>query len=131
MNKSDLKQYRAIVLEINQLREERKALLDGNLSASINTGMPRGGKTTDTTAQTACKVADMTAVITNLLQKLEGKRCEIEVAVDSLPSRERRMIRSYYVYGKTLRQVAKTEGYSYSRVSHIIASAVKTIEKNG
>lgn len=129
MNRKQLKEYRSLVLEMNQLREERKALLDGNLSASINTGMPSGGKTTDATAQTACKVADMSTIITELLQKLELKRREIEVAVDSLPPRERRMIRSYYMDGLTLGQVAKLEGYSYSHVNHIICSAVKALAK--
>ncbi len=71
---------------------------------------------------------DETGDVVGEIEQQEVRK-ELSVAVDDLPSQERRVVRLYYFEGKTLKDIKEVLGVSESRVSQIHAQAVIHLRK--
>ena len=132
MTKEQLRQYRNIKLEYDRLGKlirEMEASLYG-VSAQRTDGQPRGGGTISRPTEDASVKHVM------LRQTYESKRAElydamgkIEAAIESLPSKERTLIRAYYAEGMTWEAVCVEMNYSWRQVHRIHAKALQLLSE--
>jgi len=107
MDKTTLRQYRPLVLEIEQIEEQISRLGDGLIGAVNINDMPHSqSKIHDSMAEVACKMADLAQVMADKLNVAIALRIEIEQCIDSLeePS-DRALMRYRYVDGKTWNRI--------------------------
>ena len=64
------------------------------------------------------------------LNRLMEEQVEIETALDILESKERMVIRAYYIEGRKWDEVCEAVGYERSQVFHIHAVALGKLEQN-
>jgi RNA polymerase sigma factor (sigma-70 family) len=92
-------------------------------------GMPRSSKPGDPTGQQAI---DHTQVRDLYLQKtaeLDQAIVEIEAAIEVLESRERTLIRLYYVEGLTWEEVCVSMSYSWRQIHNIHRKALEKLKE--
>lgn len=133
MTKDRLRAYRDLLAERDQL-QTLMATLDagkGDPRRQRLDGMPAGGK-----GGKGAALEKGYETREQVLQVWEAKRAEmcgellaIEHALDSLPSRERRVLRCYYIQGMTWEQVCAETAYSWRQVHRIHAAALKKLEE--
>jgi len=121
MDKQTLRQYRPLVLEIEQIEEQINRLGDGLIGAVNINDMPHSqSKIHDPMAEVACKMADLAQVMAIKLNRAIALRIEIERAIDSLEEpRDRLLMRYRYIDGKTWEQIAVEMNYCYMQVCRI------------
>lgn len=132
MTKEQLRQYRSIKLEHTRLGElirEMEETLYG-VRATCTDGQPRGGGTISRPTE------DVSVKHVMLRQTYEAKRAElydamgkIEAAIESLPSKERTLIRAYYAEGMTWEAVCVEMNYSWRQVHRIHAKALQLLNE--
>lgn len=134
MTKDRLRQYKDMQAERDQLRhlldtleagkgDPRRQRLDGMPTGKGGKGgaLERGYESRETVREVwQAKEAE-----------LSRELLAIEHALDSLPSRERRVLRCYYVQGMTWEQVCVETAYSWRQVHRIHAGALKVLESRG
>lgn len=99
MDKQTLRQYRAIIREINHLEAERQAIIARQQAPPPAEGLPRGQGKSDPTGNSGSSLADLAAQIDDLLNFLVSRRREIEAAIASLNHEERDLLRLRYIQG--------------------------------
>ena len=109
MTKYELRQYRDISREIEQLREQQAGLIR---LVKEHDGQPRGSGISDPTGKAGATMATISSRIDDLLVRLLELRDEIERAIEHLPPRERMLMRYYYIDCMTWEQVAERMHYS-------------------
>lgn len=132
MTKDRLRAYRDLLAERDQLQsliieldaskgDPRRPRLDG---------MPAGGKGGKGGAlERECETREQVQEVWRAkAAELEGELLAIEQALDSLPSKERRVLRCYYIQGMTWEQVCVETCYSWRQVHRIHAGALKRLE---
>lgn len=131
MTKEQLRTYRAIKLESDQLAkkiEELDALLYSPRSQRLD-GMPRGGSGNSTDKVDA--LLDKREEVLNWYrakkQELDTTLLEIERAIEGLASRERTLLRLYYIEGLTWEQVAVEMNYSWRQIHRIHGEALAVL----
>lgn len=106
MDKQTLRQYRPLVLEIEQIEEQINRLGDGLIGAVNINDMPHSqSKIHDSMAEVACKMADLAQVMADKLNKAIALRTEIEQAIDSLEPLDKLLIRARYFDGLSWNKV--------------------------
>ena len=114
MTKYELRQYRDISREIEQLREQQAGLIR---LVKEHDGQPRGSGISDPTGKAGATMATISSRIDDLLVRLLELRDEIERAIEHLPPRERMLMRYYYIDCMTWEQVAERMHYSLRRIT--------------
>ena len=94
MTKYELRQYRDISREIEQLREQQAGLIR---LVKEHDGQPRGSGISDPTGKAGATMATISSRIDDLLVRLLELRDEIERVIEHLPPRERMLMRYYYI----------------------------------
>lgn len=132
MTKEQLRQYRNIKLEYDRLGKlirEMEASLYG-VSAQCTDGQPRGGGTIRRpTEDTAVKHAALMQTYQRKSAELCDAMDKIEAAIESLPSKERTIIRAYYAEGMTWEAVCVATNYSWRQVHRIHAKALQLLSE--
>lgn len=117
MDKRTLKSYLSLCREIEILRQEQAALLNGGLGAVSNDGLPHGSGVADPTADIAARAASIAAELSQKLNECIELRLRIEHAVNSLNEpRERELMRRRYIEGQRWEQVAYEMNYSIDHI---------------
>ena len=131
MTKERLRTYRDLRRELRQIERKVEAIEASLYSPKIPrlTGMPAapgGGNAKE----------DMVAEHLELLDHYKAKKAElaaeqlaIEKAIDSLPYRERTMLRLYYIDGLTWEDVCVQMSYSWKWVHQIHSDALQKLKK--
>lgn len=125
MTKYELRQYRDISREIEQLREQQAGLIR---LVKEHDGQPRGSGVSDPTGKAGATMATISSRIDGLLVRLLELRDEIERAIEHLPPRERMLMRYYYIDCMTWEQVAERMHYSVRRVMQIHGNALQKLK---
>lgn len=125
MTKYELRQYRDISREIEQLREQQAGLIR---LVKEHDGQPRGSGVSDPTGKAGATMATISSRIDDLLVRLLDLRDEIERAIEHLPPRERMLMRYYYIDCMTWEQVAERMHYSVRRVMQIHGNALQKLK---
>lgn len=120
MDKRTLKSYLSLCREIEILRQERAALLNGGLGAVSNDGLPHGSGVADPTADTAARATKIAAELSQKLNECIDLRLQIEQAVNALNEpRERELMRRRYIEGQRWEQVAYEMNYTLRHVTRL------------
>ena len=132
MTKERLRTYRDLRRELRQIERKVEAIETSLYSPKIPrlTGMPAAPGNGNTKE-------DMVAEHLELLDHYKAKQAElaaeqlaIETSIDSLPYRERTMLRLYYIDGLTWEDVCVQMNYCWSRVHQIHAAALQKLKKD-
>lgn len=132
MTKEKLRSYRAIKKERDLLKEKIRELeteLYDPRSQRLN-GMPRnasGGTNTRLEGQIERR-DELIALYQEKESELTDAILEIEGAIELLPSRDRALMRLYYIEGLTWEQVAVEMNYSWRQVHRIHGEALEKIK---
>lgn len=127
MTKDQLRAYRDLKLEFDQVSEQLQAMeatIYSPTSPRLD-GMPHSSSSKGSAVERA---ADSHIALQNKYKakkaELESQLLEIEDAIDALPSRERTLCRYYYEQGLTWEQVCVRMNYSWSQIHRIHAKAL-------
>lgn len=130
MTKEQLKAYRAIKLERDQLADmikDLEATLYGPKAQALD-GLPRGGAGPGRpTEENAIKHADLLSIYKRKDAELTAALAEIEKAIEVLEPRERTLIRLHYAQGLTWEEVCIAMSYSWRQVHRIHAKALEAL----
>lgn len=118
MDKDTLRQYRALLREIDELEREKRRVLDRYLAAPPPSGMPGGGLGGDAVGKVVTQRLRYQELIDTKLDELIALRGQIEAAIEGLPSDARRLIRLRYIEGMSWERVAVELSYSVHWVWH-------------
>ncbi|MDO4542262.1 MAG: sigma factor-like helix-turn-helix DNA-binding protein [Bacillota bacterium] len=109
MDKRELRQYRQMLRKIEQLKQEQEDLLQ---LVKPSDGQPKGKGVGDPVGNSGAKLADLSAEIDRLIQRLTERRYHVEKTLSRLSEREYNLMHSYYILGHTWEQVAEEMGYN-------------------
>lgn len=123
MTQQELQNYidlKAEAADIRQRLSELKEEKDG-LRASQITGMPRssGGQSGGPAAAVATQIVHLEELYLRKLSDVLRALQRIERAIESLPPRERRLIRNRYQEGLSMEATAQAIGYSLRQANRI------------
>ena len=130
MTKQELQKYCWIQRNIQQLEEklfelETKAT---RMTAHLFTQAPgSSGYSHDKIANIVTKIMEVKEEINNQLQKMYDLLGKIEKAIETLPPREKYLIRARYIEGKTWERIAVDMNYSWQHVHKIHSRALKLL----
>lgn len=129
MTRELLKSYRDLKLERDQLE-----ILIGNLEQTLYaprspnlSGMPRSGSGSQT-ENAVIRHADLMNQYKRKTDELAKVIRTIEKAIDCLQSKERTLMRLYYVEGMTWEEVGTVMHYSWSQLHRIHARALEMLK---
>lgn len=119
MDKETLRQYRALLKEIDSLELEKKLVLDRYMAPAVMNDMPKQHNSTPD------KIGGVVAARDKYQQLIDAKlnqliklRQNIEEAINLLPANDRCIIRAHYIDGKSWEQIAVNMHYSIHRIWH-------------
>lgn len=118
MERRTLRQYRAILAEINDLEKEKQLILDRYLAPASLSGMPSLHNNGDKIGNVVARREKYQRLIDKKLDELIELREQIEKAIEDLSADDRRIMRLYYIDGKSWEQVAVDLHYSIYRIWH-------------
>ncbi len=129
MTRTMLKSYRDLKLE-----RDRLGILIHNLEQTLYSprspnlsGMPRSGSGSPT-ENAVIRHADLVNQYNGKMEELARAIRTIEKAIDRLPSKERTLIRLYYIEGMTWEETGVVMQYSWSQLHRIHARALAMLE---
>lgn len=132
MTKEQLRAYRDIKLERDKLAlmiEEVEAVLYSPRSQRLD-GMPRGGSAPGSLVEEAAvKHTELLERYRQKVAELSAALVEIENAIEVLDSRERTLVRLYYIQGLTWEEVCVDMSYSWRQVHRIHAKALEILKE--
>ena len=129
ITKQELRQYRHLVAEIEQLKAERETLR--SKTGSAPDGQPRSTEPGDVTAEAAIRCEQISRKITDRIEQSAILRDRIETAINGLTdARERRLMRLRYIDGLRWEDVADELGYEIRQVTRIHGWALAKLSKN-
>jgi len=129
MTKEQLKEYRALVLESEQLESELNTHLNSSyIGTSIMDGLPKGSELSDTTAKLAIKTIELYAMFNAKKLEIITLRKEIEVCIDKLSPLERVLMRERYILGKDWEEVCVAINYSWRQAHRLHSKIITTLK---
>lgn len=132
MTKAQLKTYRAIKKErddIKRRREELEDVMYGPRSQRID-GMPRGGSGAgDILEERIDRKDELLAMYQAKEEELDDALLVIERAIEKLDPTQRTLVRLHYIDGLTWEQVAVEIDYSWSQTHRIHSAALKRLKE--
>ena len=129
MTKKQLQEYYWLKRNINQL-EDRLLELETQATkiTSTITDEPKNSSSNgDKISNIVIKIIDVKYKINSQLQRSYQILEEIENTIEKLPERERYLMRSKYIEGKTWEQIAVDMNYSWMHIHRIHSKALKMI----
>ena len=129
MTKQELLRYRALAVELEQMREtiERLDQSISGVRASVLTGMPKGGRRSGT-AERVAKLVDLREMYAKKWEALLDEMRRIEAAVEMLSDPvERALVRYKYIDGKTWDEVCEAIHYELRQTHRIHTRALKNL----
>lgn len=131
MTKERLREYRAIKLERDKLQqdiEELEAVMYGASSSKLS-NMPRSGNNGSSSVENhALRHDELLRRYKQKEAELSAALLEIENAIETLPPRERTLVRLYYAKGLTWEAVAVEMGYCWRQVHRIHSDALEALK---
>ena len=116
MDKLELRQYRGILREIEQLEAEKQRVLDSLLAPPNQVRQLQGRSGTDRIGEAVARRETYQNLIDRKLDELLALREQIESAIQGLPAEERRLMRLRYIDGLTWEKIAVALHYSIQHV---------------
>jgi hypothetical protein len=109
VNKESLRQYQDLYAEINELKQQRQEILNSLGAIPVSTDPVKSkGHISDPTAKAATKLAELQRLIDEKKALCLEQCAEIEKAINSLPARERRIMRLRYIRGLSWPRVTES-----------------------
>lgn len=133
MTKQELKRYRRLEIELEQLESTIRRLEDSmtGVRAAVITDMPKGGPPVEM-ADRVAKLLDLKEVYGRKWDALIDERTRIESAIDTLDDPiERALMRYKYIDGLTWEEVCVAIHYEWRQVHRIHAKALMRLSHNG
>ena len=131
MTRERLQQYRTLTLECRQLAElltELEATMTAPKSQRLD-GMPHSPSKGDNPLETiVVRHIELQARYRAKLDELTAARLEVEQAAETLPSRERQLIRWRYIEGLSWDKVCDRMNYGWAQVHRIHRLALAQLE---
>lgn len=131
MTKDRLREYKDLIAERDQLQallRELDASKDAPARARMD-GTPSGSRRRRGAMERGYESREQ---VRAALEAKKAELCEellaIERALGSLPSRERRVLRCYYVQGLTWEQVCVETNYSWRQIHRIHSRALQLLQ---
>lgn len=134
MTKERLRAYKDIRAERDQIQEQLKALEATMYHPRAVTYGERAGHSSQPAAPVASAAErheQLQQVYRQKLDRLAAELLEIEAAMDSLPHRERVLLRYHYIDGLTWEQVCVRMSYGWSQIHRIHAKALRMLSEEG
>lgn len=121
-----LREYRDLLKERKQIYEQLERLEDLMESPGGQRldGMPRGGSGGNRTENIVTQKVALEAAYREKLARIIEQQRAVEDMIDSLPSRERRLLRHYYIDGMTLESICVAMNYSWRQINNIKSAAL-------
>ena len=130
MDRNTLRSYRAIVFEIEQLKEliERIEASSVEPKAPKLSNAPKGkGGASDSIAQNYARLESLRSLYNRRVEELTTVAVEVEAAIEELRPLERTIMRYRYIEAQSWRKIARKVKYSEQHVKNIHWSALKKI----
>lgn len=131
MTKDRLRAYKDLIAERDQLQallDELDASKDAPARSRLD-GTPRGSRHHRGAMERGYESREQVrAALEDKKAELCEKLLAIEQALDGLPSRERRVLRYYYVQGLTWEQVCVETNYSWRQIHRIHSRALQLLQ---
>ena len=129
MTKERLRSYRTLAQEKKQLEHQIEAIEAALYRPKIAKYKPSQGKASggNTTEDLAAKHLELLDLYQDKLAGLAKEQLAIEQALDSLPSKERTLLRHKYLEGLTWEEVCVAMHYSWMQVHRIHSRALETL----
>lgn len=130
MTKERLREYRDLHRELKQVEETVEAMKSALYSPKIPriTGMPASPGNKNSKEDLAAKHIELLDYYKRKKYELYTEQLAIEKAIESLPHRERTLLRLYYIDGLTWEEVCVNINYSWRRVHQIHAAALRMLK---
>jgi len=119
LDKTELKNYRAIVLGAEKLSEEIERLRSKAESRTWPDGMPHSNYSEDRLSSVVAQIVDLSKLLEGKQESLIFRRKQIEAAIDQLDPGQQTLIRLKYIYGLNWEQVAKELNYSVRQTTRM------------
>lgn len=134
MDKATLKQYRDLAAEAEELEEQIVRLRAQAEGHKWPDGQPHSNYATDRTSAIVAQIADLSEILEEKRANLLVQQLSIERAIEVLDeSRDRRIIRMYYILGLKWSEVADRMGYALDYIWELhgeILDKLKTPQEN-
>ncbi|MBQ9992209.1 MAG: sigma-70 family RNA polymerase sigma factor [Firmicutes bacterium] len=131
MNREYLEDYRALVLEIDLLEEERQKLSTQLLTPRTYKDMPRvKGGYQDPVGEIATKLADLRTLIDKKLDIMIDMKKKTEESMQKLSPESRNIMRMRYMLGYSWEQMARKMNFTYQWILILHKRAMKEWEIN-
>ena len=122
MTKAELREYRYYRKELHQLADERRLLYT---RAERSTRSPDKAPTHGGENDPYPAIMDKLSTIEKMENEIKAKLMDFEKAIRPLSSRERYLMRLYYMQAKEWFDIMDEMHYSWSHIHRIHASALK------
>lgn len=130
MNKKELQQYISLRLNIRQTSERIEELeAAATKQTAAISGEPGGGLNLDKIGDTVARMADLKTELQRKLQEALTKQIKIEKAIEDLPEREKYLIVSRYIEGKTWEAICVDMNYQWAQIHRIHANALQLLNR--
>ena len=131
MTKERLREYRDLKREKEQLEQKLEAIEAALYYAKPQrlTGMPSNPSAGNAMEDMAARHLELLDLYKEKLKRLDEELLAIEEAIDGLSSRERDVLRRYYIDGLTWEEVCVEVGYSWRQTHRIHAQALERLRE--
>lgn len=131
MTKERLREYRDLKREKEQLEQKLETIEAALYYAKPQrlTGMPSNPSAGNAMEDMAARHLELLDLYKEKLKRLDEELLAIEEAIDGLASRERDVLRRYYIDGLTWEEVCVEVGYSWRQTHRIHAQALERLRE--
>lgn len=130
LTKHDLQEYRWLLESIEMLESEIQYLRDKiDIKSPLWSDLPGCKSEGDKMATVVSQIVDMREDLLKEIHKLMSKRREIERAIESLPEREKALIRYRYIKGMAWGQICEAMHYESRNVHKVHSKALNMLSK--
>lgn len=131
MTKERLRKYRDLCRELRQIEEKIESMESALYSPKIPriTGMPSAAGNGNSKEDLAAKHIELLDYYKCKKYELYTEQLAIEKAIESLPYRERTLLRLYYIDGLTWEEVCVKMSYGWTQTHKIHGKALQMLRK--
>lgn len=129
MTKERLRRFRDLLKEKKQLEKQLEIIENAlyNPKTQQFKQTPTAPFQGNATEDLANKHMELLDYYGNKLAELTMEQLAVEEAIDRLPTRERKVIRAYYIQGLTWEEAAVAVGYTWRHVHRVHSSALQLL----
>jgi RNA polymerase sigma factor (sigma-70 family) len=100
------------------------------ISAVVIDDMPKGTGLSNPTEELIMRLSKLYTMLLYKKNQIVDKRMQIEAAIDTLPSRERRLMRLFYIDGLSLEEIANIMYYSINHIWRLHGQVLNKMRGN-